>query len=97
MTKFILELQFWKHTLNINTQINKKPPPTHLFLPNPMIIKDTRTQQKNVDQNIVYIFDLLILLKIQFCSKLLLGLIRDFIITKTNQNEYQRKKKKKRK
>merc|ERR1712241_1242689 len=59
---------------------------------NPMIIKDTRTQQKNVDQNIVYIFDLLILLKIQFCSKLLLGLIRDFIITKTNQNEYQRKK-----
>jgi len=22
-----------------------------------MIIKDTRTQQKNVDQNIVYIFD----------------------------------------
>jgi len=73
--KFILELQFWKHTLNINTQINKNLPRT--FLPNPMIIKDTRTQQKNVDQNIVYIFDLLILLKIQFCSKLLLGLIRD--------------------
>jgi len=57
MTKFILELQFWKHTLNINTQINKKT--SHApFLPNPMIIKDTRTQQKNVDQNIVYIFDL---------------------------------------
>jgi hypothetical protein len=57
MTKFILELQFWKHTLNINTQIIKKT--SHaLFLPNPMIIKDTRTHQKNVDQNIVYIFDL---------------------------------------
>ena len=26
--KFILELQFWKHTLNINTQINKNLPRT---------------------------------------------------------------------
>jgi len=58
MTKFILELQFWKHTLNINTQITKITTSHAPFLPNPMIIKDTRTQQKNVDQNIVYIFDL---------------------------------------
>jgi len=38
----------------------------------------------------------LILLKNQFCSKLLLGLIRDFIITKPIKNEYQRKKKERR-
>jgi len=50
-----------------------------------MTIKDTRTQQKNVDQNIVYIFDLLILLKFNFVQSFCWGLLE--IYNNKNQSK----------